>query len=74
MCIDLDWGRITKSGREEKQLLIFLEKENIDIIVMGTHGRTGIAHVFFRDVAEKVPRLSPFPVLLISCKKKRELL
>ena len=63
---------ITKSGREDNEILKFAKKENIDIIVMGTHGRTGIEHVFFGSVAEKVIRRSPFPVFIIPCKKKRE--
>ena len=65
---------VTKSGREDEEILTFAEQENIDIIVMGTHGRTGIEHVFFGSVAEKVLRHSPFPVFVIPCKKKRELL
>jgi len=63
---------VTKSGREDNEILKFAKKENIDIIVMGTHGRTGIEHVFFGSVAEKVLRHSPFPVFIIPCKKKLE--
>jgi nucleotide-binding universal stress UspA family protein len=36
-----------------------------DLIVMGTHGRTGIAHLFLGSVAERVVRTSPCPVLTI---------
>ena len=63
---------VTKSGREDDEILTFAKKENVDIIVMGTHGRTGIEHVFFGSVAEKILRHSPFPVFVIPCKKKRE--
>jgi nucleotide-binding universal stress UspA family protein len=62
---------ITKSGREDEEILTFAEQGHVDIIVMGTHGRTGIEHVFFGSVAEKVLRHSTFPVLVIPCKKKR---
>lgn len=34
-----------------------------DLIVMGTHGRTGLSHVFLGSVAEKVVRLAPCPVM-----------
>lgn len=37
---------------------------NVDLIVMGTHGRTGLAHMFLGSVAEKVVRLAPCPVLV----------
>jgi nucleotide-binding universal stress UspA family protein len=63
---------ITKTGREDDEILTFAEQQHVDVIVMGTHGRTGIEHVFFGSVAEKVLRHSPFPVFVIPCKKKRE--
>ena len=61
---------ITKSGREDEEIVTFAREEKVDIIVMGTHGKTGIEHVFFGSVAEKVIRHSPFPVFVIPCKKK----
>ena len=36
-----------------------------DLIVMGTHGRTGIAHVFLGSVAERTLRHAPCPVLVV---------
>jgi len=39
--------------------------ESVDIIVMGTHGRTGLAHVLIGSVAEKVVREAPCPVLTV---------
>lgn len=38
--------------------------KKVDLIVMGTHGRTGIPHALIGSVAEKVVRLSPCPVLV----------
>ena len=61
---------VTRSGREDEEILKFAKDEAADIIVVGTHGRTGIEHVFFGSVAEKVLRRSPFPVFVIPCKKK----
>ena len=63
---------VTKSGREDEEILTFAKQEHADILVMGTHGGTGIEHVFFGSVAEKVLRHSPFPVFVIPCKKKLE--
>jgi nucleotide-binding universal stress UspA family protein len=36
-----------------------------DLIVMGTHGRTGLRHLLVGSVAEKVVRLAPCPVLTV---------
>jgi nucleotide-binding universal stress UspA family protein len=63
---------VTKTGREDAEILKFAKDEKVDIIVMGTHGKTGIEHVFFGSVAEKVLRHSPFPLFVIPCKKKLE--
>jgi nucleotide-binding universal stress UspA family protein len=38
--------------------------QHVDLIVMGTHGHTGLAHAFLGSVAEKVVRLAPCPVLV----------
>jgi nucleotide-binding universal stress UspA family protein len=61
---------VTKSGREDEEILKFAKQEKVDILVMGTHGRTGIEHVFFGSVTEKVLRHSPFPVFIIPDTKK----
>ena len=61
---------VTRSGREDEEILTFAKENHVDIIIMGTHGKTGIEHVFFGSVAEKVLRHSPFPVFIIPCKKK----
>ena len=40
------------------------QDKGVDLIVMGTHGRTGLTHVLIGSVAEKVVRLAPCPVLV----------
>jgi universal stress protein A len=39
-------------------------EQRVDLIIMGTHGRTGLAHVFLGSVAEHVVRQAPCPVLV----------
>ncbi|OHB32553.1 MAG: universal stress protein [Desulfuromonadaceae bacterium GWC2_58_13] len=40
-------------------------EESADLILMGTHGRTGLDHVLFGSTAEKVVRKSPVPVMTV---------
>lgn len=42
-----------------------VEREGVDLVVMGTHGRSGIAHVVLGSVTEKVVRHSKVPVLTV---------
>ena len=44
------------------------EDNGVDLIVMSTHGRTGLAHFFIGSVAEKVMRKAPCPVLTVPSK------
>jgi nucleotide-binding universal stress UspA family protein len=39
--------------------------QDVDLIVMGTHGHTGLAHMLMGSVAEKVVRKAPCPVLSV---------
>jgi nucleotide-binding universal stress UspA family protein len=54
-----------RTGPAAKQILDAARERRSDLIVMGTHGRTGIAHVVMGSVAEKVVRLAPCPVLTL---------
>ena len=52
--------------RPAKEILKVVESEDIDLLIMGTHGRKGLEHVFFGSVAENVVKKSPVPVLTIN--------
>jgi nucleotide-binding universal stress UspA family protein len=53
---------------EEAGIIHFAESVNADLIAMTTHGRTGIAHIFARSIAEDVISHAPIPVLTYSLK------
>ncbi len=53
------------TGNAATEILNLTAAQNIDLIVMGTHGRTGVKHFFLGSVAERVVRESPVPVLTI---------
>lgn len=54
------------SGDPAQEILRAIDAERIDLIIMGTHGRKGLEHVFFGSVAENVVKKSPVPVLTIN--------
>jgi nucleotide-binding universal stress UspA family protein len=52
-------------GVPAEKILAFAEKEKIDLIIMGAHGRTGLERAIFGSVANKVVKSAPCPVLTI---------
>jgi nucleotide-binding universal stress UspA family protein len=48
-----------------KAILEFIEKHDIDLVVVGTHGRTGIDRYLLGSVTEYLIRTSPIPVLTV---------
>ena len=52
-------------GRAHTGILTYAENHDIDLIVMGTHGRTGLDRYLVGSTTEKVVRLSDVPVLTI---------
>lgn len=56
---------ILRSISAADAILEYLNDHSCDLIIMGTHGRTGLKHIFLGSVAEKIVRLSPIPVLSV---------
>jgi nucleotide-binding universal stress UspA family protein len=52
-------------GKPADEIVAFAEDQSVDLIVMGTHGRTGVAHLIVGSVAERVVRTSNVPVLTV---------
>ena len=52
-------------GRDYVQILEFAQQETVDLIVVGRHGRSALENVLFGNVAEKVVRKAPCPVLVV---------
>ena len=53
----------TRKGSPTKKIVEYAEETNTDLIVMATHGRTGLSHALMGSVAEAVLRKAPCPVL-----------
>lgn len=61
----MDVEAIVVQGIPFAEIISTARKENIDMIVIGSHGRTGIAHIMLGSVSEKVIRKAPCPVLTV---------
>ena len=59
------WEVEVATGPPAETIVRVAHVRGADLIVMGTHGRTGLPHVLLGSVAEKVVRLAPCPVLTV---------
>ncbi len=69
--LESDWEqrhavvRHTTEGVPFVEIIRYAKEREIDLIVIGTHGRTGLNHVLMGSVAENVARKAPCPVLTV---------
>ena len=59
-------------GNPYSEIIKEAETGNFDMIIIGTHGRTGLEHVLFGSTAELVVRKAPCPVLTVRPKNNQE--
>jgi nucleotide-binding universal stress UspA family protein len=57
--------RVACSGTPFVEVVRYAKEHQIDLVVMGTHGRGAIAHMLLGSVAERVVRKAPCPVLVV---------
>ncbi len=56
---------VLREGRAVDEILKAAQPAQTDLVVLGTHGRTGLPHVVLGSVAERVVRQAPCPVLTV---------
>lgn len=56
---------IIKTGKPFVEIIETAKEENVDLIIIATHGRSGVEHILFGSTAEKVVRKAPCPVLTL---------
>jgi len=54
------------AGDPAEQIISFITDNQIDLIIMGTHGRKGMEKIIFGSVADRVVKTSPVPVMVIN--------
>ncbi len=62
----VDIHPVLRKGIDYEEIIKYARDKKIDVIVIATHGRTGILHTLMGSVAEKVIRHAKTPVLVIT--------
>jgi nucleotide-binding universal stress UspA family protein len=57
-------------GRPDREIVLLAGEIGADLVVIGTHGQTGLERVFLGSVAERVLRAAPCPVLAVRPKEQ----
>ncbi len=60
---DLSVETVIREGSPANEITTYADEADIDVIVMGTHGRSGVDRLLLGSVAERVVRSSPIPVM-----------
>jgi nucleotide-binding universal stress UspA family protein len=53
-------------GDAAEEILRYVDREKIDLVIIGTHGRKGLEKILFGSVAERVIKMAPVPVMSIN--------
>lgn len=64
--IDVPVVTAVESGTPAAQIVRYAGRHGVDLIVVGTHGRTGVTRALLGSVAERVVRTAPCPVLAVA--------
>ena len=67
---DVKCKSIIKTGKPYLEIIETAKEEDIDLIIIASHGHTGVEHILFGSTAEKVVRKAPCPVLSFRDPKK----
>lgn len=62
---DIDIRMEMVAGEPAREIVSFAEENDIDVIVIGNHGRRGVSRVLLGSVAEKVVRRAPTTVIVV---------
>lgn len=63
---------VVEFGNPFEQIVRYAKEKNVDLIVMATHGRTGLSHLLLGSTAERVVRLAHCPVMTIKGHKHQQ--
>lgn len=62
---ELSCVTVMRTGKPFLEIINYASEKDIDLIIIATHGHTGVEHLLFGSTAEKVVRKAPCPVLTL---------
>jgi len=74
--LDPSWGKpaavinAVRWGSPVESIVSYVVDHGVDLIIIATHGRTGLSHLLLGSVAERIVREAPCPVLTIRNRSK----
>jgi len=69
---DISTEVMVKTGIPHRLISETVRESEIDLVVIPTHGRSGVPHIFFGSVAEKVVRSANCPILTLRPEDRAE--
>jgi nucleotide-binding universal stress UspA family protein len=69
---EIDIVQVIRNGTDYEEIVKYSNESNADLIVLATHGRTGVLHTVLGSIAEKVIRYTKRPVLVIHPEEEEE--
>ena len=69
---DIEIKNYIRVGKAQDEILAVAEEYKADLIILGTHGRTGLDHFISGSVSESVARKAKCPVMIIPKPEKEQ--
>lgn len=63
--LDVNLYPVLANGNPFVEIIRYAKEQDMDMVIIGTHGRTGLSHMLLGSVAEKVIRKAHCPVLAV---------
>ena len=69
-CVGLKMRQVVDAGQPFGAIVDCAEKEAVDLIVISSHGRSGLSRMLIGSVTDKLLRVAPCPVLVVPLEKE----